>query len=110
MLPGGAPEGGATPAFRRDQWLAFPAVSTATLLAADAWFDGRQAARRRPANRWMLAAAGISAAIAAAAARWYTDSAPYPYAQHRILGLPLPFLTSRRPDALLAIRPGERAL
>jgi ubiquinone/menaquinone biosynthesis C-methylase UbiE len=33
-----------------------------------------------------------------------------PYAQHRILGLPLPFLTSRRLDAFLAIRPGERAL
>jgi ubiquinone/menaquinone biosynthesis C-methylase UbiE len=60
-------------------------------------------------NRRMLAAAGASAAIAAAA-WWYTDSAPYPYAQHRILDLPLPFLTSRRLDALLAIRPGERAL
>jgi ubiquinone/menaquinone biosynthesis C-methylase UbiE len=61
-------------------------------------------------NRRMLAAAGASAAIAAAAAWWYTDSAPYPYAQRRILDLPLPFLTSRRLDALLAIRPGERAL
>ena len=61
-------------------------------------------------NRRMLAAAGASAAIAAAAAWWYTDSAPYPYAQHRILDLPLPFLTSRRLYALLAIRPGERTL
>jgi ubiquinone/menaquinone biosynthesis C-methylase UbiE len=58
----------------------------------------------------MLAAAGASAAFAAAAAWWCTDSAPSPYAQHRILGLPLPFLTSRRLDALLAIRPGKRAL
>jgi len=58
----------------------------------------------------MLAAAGASSAIVAAAAWRCTDSAPYPYAQHRILGLPLPFLTSRRLDALLAIRPGERAL
>ena len=47
-------------------------------------------------NRRMLAAAVTSVAIATAAAWWYTDSAPYPYAQHRILDLPLPFLTSQR--------------
>jgi hypothetical protein len=35
---------------------------------------------------------------------------PYPYAQHWLLDLPLPFLTNRRLDALLAARPGERVL
>jgi ubiquinone/menaquinone biosynthesis C-methylase UbiE len=50
------------------------------------------------------------AAAAAAAAWWWTDSAPYPYAQHWLLDLPLPFLTNRRLDALLAVRPGERVL
>ena len=63
-------------------------------------------------SRRALAIAGASAAAAAAAtaAWWYTDSAPYPYAQRRILDLPLPFLTNRRLDALLGIRPGERVL
>jgi ubiquinone/menaquinone biosynthesis C-methylase UbiE len=62
-------------------------------------------------NRRAFAVAGASAAAAAAAAAWwYTDSAPYPYAQRRILDLPLPFLTNRRLDALLGIRPGERML
>jgi len=60
-------------------------------------------------SRRALAIAGASAA-AAAAAWWYTDSAPYPYAQRAILDLPLPFLTNRRLDALLGIRPGERVL
>jgi ubiquinone/menaquinone biosynthesis C-methylase UbiE len=59
-----------------------------------------------------LAAVGASAVAAAAAtaAWWYTDSAPYPYTQRRLLDLPLPFLTNRRLDALLGIRPGERVL
>jgi ubiquinone/menaquinone biosynthesis C-methylase UbiE len=63
-------------------------------------------------NRRALAVAGASAAAAvtATAAWWCTDSAPYPYAQRRILDLPLPFLTNRRLDALLEIRPGERVL
>ena len=62
-------------------------------------------------SRRALAVAGASAAAAAAAAAWwYTDSAPYPYAQRRLLDLPLPFLTNRRLDALLGIRPGERVL
>jgi ubiquinone/menaquinone biosynthesis C-methylase UbiE len=62
-------------------------------------------------SRRALAVAGASAvAAAAAAAWWYTDSAPYPYAQRKILDLPLPFLTNRRLDALLGLRPGERVL
>ena len=40
-------------------------------------------------SRRSLAVAGASAAAAAAAAAWwYTDSAPYPYAQRKILDLP----------------------
>ena len=62
-------------------------------------------------SRRALAVAGASAvAAAAAAAWWYTDSAPYPYAQRRLLDLPLPFLTNRRLDALLGVGPGERVL
>jgi ubiquinone/menaquinone biosynthesis C-methylase UbiE len=57
-----------------------------------------------------VAGAAVAAAAGATAAWWYTDSAPYPYAQRRILDLPLPFLTNRRLDALLGIRPGERVL
>jgi ubiquinone/menaquinone biosynthesis C-methylase UbiE len=56
----------------------------------------------------LIAAATVAAA--GVAAWWWTDSAPYPYAQHRLLDLPLPFLTNRRLDALLGIRPGERVL
>jgi ubiquinone/menaquinone biosynthesis C-methylase UbiE len=48
--------------------------------------------------------------VAAAAAWWGTDTAPYPYAQRWLLDLPLPFLTNRRLDALLGARPGERVL
>lgn len=61
-------------------------------------------------SRRALAAGGACAAAAAAAAWWCTDSAPYPYAQRRILDLPLPFLTNRRLDAILGTRPGERVL
>jgi len=59
-----------------------------------------------------IAAVGASAVAlaAAAAAWWYTDRAPYPYAQRRVLDLPLPFLTSGNLDAMLAARPGERIL
>jgi ubiquinone/menaquinone biosynthesis C-methylase UbiE len=62
-------------------------------------------------NRRAIAATGASAvALAAVTAWWYTDSAPYPYAQRRLLDLPLPFLTSRHLDAILDARPGERIL
>jgi len=62
---------------------------------------------QRSVQRPVLIAA---AAAAAAAAWWWADSAPYPYAQHWLLDLPLPFLTNRRLDALLGVRPGERVL
>jgi ubiquinone/menaquinone biosynthesis C-methylase UbiE len=62
-------------------------------------------------RRRLIAAAGVTSAIAAAAtAWWYTDSAPYPYAQRRLLDLPLPFLANRHLDAVLGARPGERML
>jgi SAM-dependent methyltransferase len=50
-----------------------------------------------------------TACAASAAAWWWTDSAPYPYALHKLLDLPLPFLTNRRLDAMLS-PPGERVL
>jgi ubiquinone/menaquinone biosynthesis C-methylase UbiE len=59
-------------------------------------------------KRWPIISTGVT--VAAAAAWWLTDSAPYPYAQRALLDLPLPFLTNRRLDALLGIRPGERVL
>jgi ubiquinone/menaquinone biosynthesis C-methylase UbiE len=62
---------------------------------------------KHPVKRAALIAA---AAAAATAAWWCTDSAPYPYAQHWLLDLPLPFLTNRRLNALLGVRPGERVL
>jgi ubiquinone/menaquinone biosynthesis C-methylase UbiE len=58
----------------------------------------------------VMAGASAVALTAAAAAWWYTDRAPYPYAQRRLLDLPLPFLANRNLDALLAARPGERIL
>jgi ubiquinone/menaquinone biosynthesis C-methylase UbiE len=60
-----------------------------------------------PVKRPVLIAAAVAAATAA---WWWTDSAPYPYAQRWLLDLTLPFLTNRRLDALLGIRPGERVL
>jgi ubiquinone/menaquinone biosynthesis C-methylase UbiE len=57
-----------------------------------------------------IAAAGALAAVAAGAAVVLTDQAPYPYAQRRVLDLPLPLLTVRRLDVLLRPRPGERVL
>jgi ubiquinone/menaquinone biosynthesis C-methylase UbiE len=62
---------------------------------------------KHPAKRPALIAAAAAGAVAA---WWWTDSAPYPYAQRWLLDLPLPFLTNRRLDALLAVRPGERVL
>jgi ubiquinone/menaquinone biosynthesis C-methylase UbiE len=57
-----------------------------------------------------IAAAGAIAAAAAGAAVVLTDQAPYPYAQRRVLDLPLPLLTVRRLDVLLRPGPGERIL
>jgi ubiquinone/menaquinone biosynthesis C-methylase UbiE len=62
---------------------------------------------RRLVRHPVLIGAGATAALAA---WWWTDAAPYPYAQRWLLDLPLPFLTNRRLDALLAARPGERVL
>ncbi|AEW98032.1 MULTISPECIES: class I SAM-dependent methyltransferase [Streptomycetaceae] len=56
--------------------------------------------------RWALAAG----AAAAAGYWWFGDKAPYPYAQCRLLDLPLPFLTSDRLDTVLEPRRGERIL
>jgi ubiquinone/menaquinone biosynthesis C-methylase UbiE len=39
-----------------------------------------------------------------------SDKAPYPYAQRRLLDIPLPLLTRRRLDALLQPRAGEQVL
>ncbi|WP_331721478.1 methyltransferase domain-containing protein [Streptomyces sp. NBC_00212] len=57
--------------------------------------------------RRVAAGATIGAAIGA---WWMSDSAPYPYSQHWLLDLPLPFLTLRRLDDILEARPGERIL
>jgi ubiquinone/menaquinone biosynthesis C-methylase UbiE len=57
-----------------------------------------------------IAAAGALAVGAACAAAALTDQAPYPYAQRRLLDLPLPLLTCRRLDVLLRPRPGQRVL
>lgn len=57
--------------------------------------------------RWAVTA---GAAAAVTAAWWFGDRAPYPYAQHGLLDLELPFLTSGRLDAVLRPRPGERML
>jgi ubiquinone/menaquinone biosynthesis C-methylase UbiE len=58
------------------------------------------------------AAAGAIAlgAIAAGAAALLYDTAPYPYALHRLLDVPLPLLTRRRLDVLLQPRAGEHVL
>ena len=57
-----------------------------------------------------VAAAGALAVGAACAAAALTDQAPYPYAQRRLLDIPLPLLTCRRLDVLLQPRPGQRIL
>ncbi|MGW4808443.1 methyltransferase domain-containing protein [Kitasatospora sp. NPDC004272] len=61
----------------------------------------------RPGARRGLTA---TAAGAAALSGWAFDSAPYPYAQHRILPLLLPLLGQERLDAMLELRQGERVL
>lgn len=58
----------------------------------------------------MLLGAAAAAAAAAAAGVVLADRAPYPYAQRRLLDIPLPLLTPRRLDALLRPRAGERVL
>ena len=63
--------------------------------------------RHHPSARWAIAGAG---AALGGALWWVNDAAPYPYAQHKVLDLPLPFLTNRRLDALLGARAGERIL
>jgi SAM-dependent methyltransferase len=66
---------------------------------------------KRTAKRSVGRPALIGALAVAAAAAWFgADTAPYPYAQRWLLDLPLPFLTNRRLDALLNARPGERVL
>lgn len=59
-----------------------------------------------------LRTAGLALGVAAAAAGtwWFSDRAPYPYAQHRLLDLQLPVLTNTNLDRLLRPRPGERML
>ena len=60
-----------------------------------------------PRSRWLAAAVG---AAAAGAAMYLGDQAPYPYAQHVLLDIPLPCLTSSRIDGILQPQPGERIL
>jgi SAM-dependent methyltransferase len=67
----------------------------------------RAVPEKLPGKRMALVAV---AGAAAAAVWWWTDTAPYPYALHKLLDLPLPFLTNRRLDALLSAKPGERVL
>jgi SAM-dependent methyltransferase len=58
----------------------------------------------------VLLAAAAAGTLAAAAAVVLSDKAPYPYAQRRLLDVPLPLLTRRRLDTLLRPRAGERIL
>lgn len=55
-------------------------------------------------------AAATGVAAVAAGAWWLTDQAPYPYAQRRLLDIPLPFLTASNVEGMLQPRPGERIL
>jgi ubiquinone/menaquinone biosynthesis C-methylase UbiE len=57
-----------------------------------------------------MGAVAAGAAAAAAAGMLLSDRAPYPYAQHHLLDIPLPLLTRRRLDALLQPRADERVL
>lgn len=52
-------------------------------------------------------AAPVGVAALGVVAWWRQDTAPYPYAQHRLLDVPLPLLTPRRLIALLEPRPGQ---
>jgi ubiquinone/menaquinone biosynthesis C-methylase UbiE len=67
------------------------------------------AATRLASRRTGLTAAAGLAALAAGA-WWFTDQAPYPYAQRRLLDLQLPFLATADLDQILQPRPGERML
>lgn len=69
--------------------------------------------RIRPTRRTTLAAKAAAAAgftALAAGAWWFTDQAPYPYAQRRLLDIQLPFLAKTDLDAMLQPHPGERIL
>ena len=57
--------------------------------------------------RWWTAGA---VAVAAVVSVWWSDEAPYPYAQRLLLDFPLPFLTSACIDKVLTPRPGEKML
>jgi ubiquinone/menaquinone biosynthesis C-methylase UbiE len=57
-----------------------------------------------------LLGAAIAGAAAITAGVLLGDDAPYPYAQHRLLDIPLPLLTRRRLDAVLQPRAGQRML
>ena len=67
------------------------------------------AATRLATRRTGLTAAAGLAAVAAGA-WWFTDKAPYPYAQRRLLDVQLPFLATADLDQILQPRPGERML
>jgi SAM-dependent methyltransferase len=61
-------------------------------------------------RRAPLLAAAAAGVLVAGAAAVLGDKAPYPYAQRRLLDIPLPLLTPGRLDVLLRPRPGERIL
>jgi ubiquinone/menaquinone biosynthesis C-methylase UbiE len=63
----------------------------------------------RPSRKTVLAAT-TGAAVVAAGAWWFSDRAPYPYSQRRLLDLELPFLGLSDLDAVLRPRTGERML
>lgn len=63
-----------------------------------------------PLTRKTVLAATTGAAAVAAGAWWFSDRAPYPYAQRRLLDLELPFLGLSDLDAVLRPRTGERML
>ena len=64
-------------------------------------------------KRQLMTGAGVFAA--GVGAWWLFDSSPYPYAEwprpeRMVLDLTLPFLTNRRLDAVVGVRPGDRVL